>query len=175
MAALLFLTIGSQEKAELSRRELLESCEAVVNASPEVIEGAKKRLKDVRPENADQIEALLSQPRSIQLLQDLTLGSQTVVGRSDMDLVYEALRESVAEEERTKAKWHLPLSPVTQDLVWDRLASCAAASGADHTLAGRGGERFIDRVAWFGAGRRVASGCLKKTCPARRISRCQMR
>jgi hypothetical protein len=104
MAALLFLTMGSQEKAELSRRELLESCEAVVNASPEVIEGAKKRLKDVRPENADQIEALLSQPRSIQLLQDLTLGSQTVVGRSDMDLVYDALRQSVAEEETKKAK-----------------------------------------------------------------------
>lgn len=89
MAALLFLSMGSREQEELSRRELLESCEAVVNANPEVIEGARKRLSEVRPEIADQIEALLSQPRSIQLLQDLTLGSRTVVGRSDMDLVYE--------------------------------------------------------------------------------------
>ena len=103
MAALLFLTLGSSEKAELSRRELLESCEAIVNASPEVIEGARKRLKEVRPQNAEQIEALLAQPRSVQLLLDLTLGSQTVAGQSDADVIYEALRQSTADEVRADA------------------------------------------------------------------------
>jgi hypothetical protein len=104
MAANLFLLLGSQEKREMSRRELLASCESIVNASPEVIEGTRKRLLEVRPQNAQQIEALLSQPQSIQLLLDMTLGSQAVLGQADADLIYDTLRQDTAREVRDEAK-----------------------------------------------------------------------
>lgn len=98
LAAILWLALGTEEKIELSRQDLIASCASIVSSNPEVIEGARKRLKEIRPEHAAQIDAILSQPKSIQLLLDLTLGGGQVTRPDDLERVFTELKQSVAEE-----------------------------------------------------------------------------
>lgn len=51
IAALLWLTLGTQEREELTRRQLLVACERVSQIRPELIEKAMRKLKEVREED----------------------------------------------------------------------------------------------------------------------------
>jgi hypothetical protein len=66
LAALLWLTLGAQERQELTRRQLLVACERVTQIRPELIDGAMRKLKRVRETDLPKLEALLTQPRSAQ-------------------------------------------------------------------------------------------------------------
>jgi hypothetical protein len=129
ISAILWLALGNAEKVEISRQSLLDQCEAIVAASPEAIEGTKKRLKAIKPEHAAQIDFLLGEPRSIQLALDLTLGSGFVATPRDGERILAELRRSVVTEEREAAniviqrqeeKFQSELSKQTQE--YERLA-----------------------------------------------------
>lgn len=64
LAALIWLTFGTNEKEVLSRRQLLAACESVVRSRPQIIEKAQNTLKSIRPQDLDQLNALLTKPRS---------------------------------------------------------------------------------------------------------------
>lgn len=98
VAAMLWLTVGSAEAQELPRRQLLTACEAVLNTRPQVIRKAKEVLRGVDEGMMPQLEALLTQPRSTQLLMDMTLGVDRVLKPENISEVLEQMRRSLAEE-----------------------------------------------------------------------------
>ncbi len=98
VAALLWLTLGSDEKEELSRKQLLAACADVVRTRPDVIEETRRTLARVQPASVEQLNALLSRPRSTQVLMDLTLGVRDVISEEKIEKVFNLIRESVADD-----------------------------------------------------------------------------
>ena len=103
VAALLWLTLGSDEKEELSRKQLLAVCANVVGTRPDVIEATRKTLYRVQPASMEQLNALLSRSRSTQVLMDLTLGVSDVISEERIEEVFNLIRESVADDVRKVA------------------------------------------------------------------------
>ena len=98
LAALLWLTLGAQDRQELTRRQLLVACERVSQIRPELIDGAMKKLKKVQEADLPKLEALLTQPRSTQMLMDLTLNRQEVVTEENIEEILDMMRKATAEE-----------------------------------------------------------------------------
>jgi ABC-type multidrug transport system fused ATPase/permease subunit len=104
LAALLWLTLGAQERQELTRRQLLVACERVTQIRPELIEGAMRKLKRVRETDLPKLEALLTQPRSAQLLLDLTMNRQEVITDDNIEEILDMMRKTTASEVRDQAR-----------------------------------------------------------------------
>jgi len=105
LSGILFLMIGDEgERLSLSRKQLLASCGKVAIATPEIIESLNKKLKELSPDNKDQIEAILSEPRTVQFAMDLTWGNPEVLTRDNVEEVLENLKEDIASEQTEKHK-----------------------------------------------------------------------
>jgi hypothetical protein len=100
IAALVWITAGTDERLEISRRQLVANCAVAVRSRPDVIDAMRAKLAEVRPELKEQFDALLSRPRSVQLAMDLTLASENAVKENNIESVFEMIKDSVAEKER---------------------------------------------------------------------------
>jgi hypothetical protein len=88
---------------EIPRRQLLAACETVLRTRPGVFENARQALSANNPEQIPQLEVLLTKPRSTQLLMDLTLGSDRVIGGQNIEQVMDLMRRTVAEDIQKEA------------------------------------------------------------------------
>ena len=79
MSSLIWIVVGSEERKELARRDLVRRCSDVVRCSPEVLARTREQLRRIDLEKSRQFEALITRPRATQLLMDLTLGAQRVI------------------------------------------------------------------------------------------------
>lgn len=100
LAALLWVTLGNEvDRVELSRRQLLANCSLAVKSSPDVIDKMINTLKKWQPERLAELDVLLSQPRSTQLLMDVTLGSEKLINGDNIDEILRIVRQSAIREE----------------------------------------------------------------------------
>jgi len=90
--------VGGEGKAKLSRGQLLANCASVIRSTPEVVDKMKRTLKAVRPELLPQLDALLAQPRCVQMALDLTRSVDRVITTDNIEEAFEKIRGSVAEE-----------------------------------------------------------------------------
>ncbi|WP_156127520.1 hypothetical protein [Paracoccus sanguinis] len=88
---------------QLPKRLLLANCERVLALRPNVVD-AVKRMTDAidNPELSNQLDMLVTQDRSAQVLMDKTLGSVNVVTEGNLHLLFKEMLEPHLEEERTK-------------------------------------------------------------------------
>jgi hypothetical protein len=101
-AALIWLTLGADERINLSRRQLIANCANAVGTRSGVIESMRHTLSLVKPEMKDQLDALMTRPRSVQLAMDLTLGTEQIVTAENIEKVFELIRATTTEEERKR-------------------------------------------------------------------------
>jgi hypothetical protein len=104
LAAMLWLALGSNDKRDISRRDLIQRCTEVVRTNPDVIRRTRNMINSFRPETAEQMEALLSRPRPTQMLMDLTLSTPNVITSTNIDEIFERVRLAAAAEVEARAK-----------------------------------------------------------------------
>jgi hypothetical protein len=68
--AAVWLQLGAPERIEISRRKLVVACAEAVKIKPELISRMKETLARIVPGKAAQFEAMMSQPRFMQMAQD---------------------------------------------------------------------------------------------------------
>lgn len=103
-AALLWLAVGSQQKKEISRRQLVVSCSRALEASPEVIQQIRKKLAEIKPENAAAFDALIKEPRNVQIAMDFAQGSESRVLEYDPELILDKMLKELTATERDRQK-----------------------------------------------------------------------
>lgn len=105
LTAAMWLRTGlGNEGLEVPKRLLLASCERVLAIRPGVVE-AVKRLTDALgdEEKARQLDLLISQDRSAQMLMDKTLGAPSVVTAENLPILFHEMLHPHLEEERKKS------------------------------------------------------------------------
>lgn len=103
LASVIWMLVGDEDRKELARRDLVRRCADVVRCRPDVVAKTREELRRVDLEKARQFEALVTRPIPTQLLMDLTLGARRVVTSENLDLIFQRLRESAAEDVQKRA------------------------------------------------------------------------
>ena len=102
-AALLWVTLGTrEERISLSKRELLLNCSMAIRSRPDLLRKMNDTLRQVSPDKISQWRAVLSLPRSTQLLMDATWGDEQLVSGDNVDEVLRVVRSATIEEEKGK-------------------------------------------------------------------------
>lgn len=106
IAAAMWLRTGlGNNNFSIPKRMLLASCERVLAIRPGVVE-AVKRLTDALgdEEKTRQLDLLISQDRSAQVLMDKTLGAPNVITPDNVSLLFQEMLHPYLEEERKKGR-----------------------------------------------------------------------
>jgi hypothetical protein len=95
----------------------LASCGRAAIANPGIIEAFSDKLKELSPENAEQVTAILSEPRTVQLAMDMTWGNVDAITRDNVEDVFENLKEDIAAEQTAKHKKKIKIVSEERDLI----------------------------------------------------------
>ena len=106
IAASIWLRTGLVGKDyEVPKRLLLANCERVLAVRPRVVEKVKEYVQALGDENKkEQLNILVSMPRSAQMLMDKTLGAPSVVNEENVEELFEEMLHPYLEEERKKGE-----------------------------------------------------------------------
>ncbi|MCC0015275.1 MAG: hypothetical protein H6878_03110 [Rhodobiaceae bacterium] len=103
ISAAIWLELGSSKRGSISRAKLVAACSRVVRVKPEIVERLRSTLARVVPENADQFEAMIHQPRMLRLAMDLTIGDERRISDKTALEAFDALKTSLVAEERQES------------------------------------------------------------------------
>ncbi len=104
MAALMMMTMGYQGKKEFSRRQVLGSCERVLRLRKSLPDRVRQKLGEVKPELIDQFNAMLTRPRSVQMLADKTLNTDRVVTNKNVLDLFDSMEKTIGEQFEARAE-----------------------------------------------------------------------
>ena len=100
LATMLWLRAGSLDGvSEIPKRHLLSACEKVLELKKSVIDNLKAIKKALNPEVAKQLDLLMSEERSVQLLQDKTLGVSSVITIENTQELIDGMKSSLIADE----------------------------------------------------------------------------
>ena len=103
LATIAWLRTGlSSQGKEIPKRHLLAACERVLRLRKGLIEKVRSFTDTLSEETRPQIEALLTQDRSTQVLMDLTHNLPNVITNDNFDLLVDAMKASLIEDEKNK-------------------------------------------------------------------------
>ena len=104
-ATAIWLRTGlSGEAKEIPKRYVLAACEKVLEVKKGLIEYVQKISSNLTPEQAEQLDLLMSHDRSVQHLQDKTLGGiSSIVSSSTPQLLLQTLKDGLLAEEKEKS------------------------------------------------------------------------
>lgn len=118
LSGLLFLMLGDQsEKISMSRKQLLYNCGRAAIANPEMIRSFSEKLKELSPKNADQVSVILSEPKTVQLVMDLTMGNADLITSDNVEEVFESLKEEITKEQTKKHRKKIKTLKEERDLM----------------------------------------------------------
>lgn len=99
LAAAVWLRTGlSGMQQEIPRHYLLAACERVLELKKGVVDQVRLVARSLTPEKAKQLDLLLTQDRSTQLLMDRTLGATNVVTPNNIEPLIEEMRHTLTRE-----------------------------------------------------------------------------
>jgi hypothetical protein len=99
VAAALWLRTGSGVASDvIPRHLLLAACEKVLSLNRSVVERAQQFAKNLTPETAAQLDLLLSQDRSVQMLQDKTLNTSRVITQDNIPVLIDLMKAELVSE-----------------------------------------------------------------------------
>jgi hypothetical protein len=102
--AALWLELGAAERIEISRKQLVVACAEAVRIRPEIISRMRDTLQKIVPEKASQFDAMMSQPRYMQLAMDATLGQENLLTQQTTVEAFDKLEKRLVAEAESKAK-----------------------------------------------------------------------
>jgi hypothetical protein len=88
---------------DVPRRYLLAACERVLELKKNVVDQVRIVARNLTPEKAEQLDLLLTQDRSVQVLMDKTLGLSNVVSSSNIEGLIDTMKQSLTSEIQEKA------------------------------------------------------------------------
>lgn len=102
LATAIWLRTGfnTGESAEIPRRYLLAACERVLELKKSVVDQVRLAARGLTPEKAEQLELLLTQDRSTQILMDQTLGMSHLVSSTNVDALVDTMKQGLVSEIR---------------------------------------------------------------------------
>lgn len=104
IATALWLRTGlTTNVAEIPKRMLLASCERVLSVRENVVANVVKFSNSLGAEKAQQLELMLKQDRSQQVLMDKTLGASGVISEDNIEVLFEEMLEPFKDEIREEA------------------------------------------------------------------------
>ena len=105
LATAIWLRTGyNHNSEEIPKRYILSACEKVLEVKKGLIASLKKASATFNPEQAEQFELLLTEDRSIQHIQDKTLGMSGIVSANDPDLLIATLHDGLSSEIRAQSE-----------------------------------------------------------------------
>jgi hypothetical protein len=105
LATALWLRTGlGKNENEIPKRQLLASCERILSINPRVVNAVKKFSSSLTSEKAEQLDLLLSQDRSSQMLMDKTLGISDVVTSENVSILFDEMLVPHLEEVRSEGE-----------------------------------------------------------------------
>lgn len=116
LSALLFLTLGSSdERAVVSRKQLVANCGKAAIATPHMMKAFYEKLRSFSPDKEDQIAAIINEPRSLQSIMDQTWGNPDVVSHDNFEQILERAKSEISIEQQEKHKAELSAVVVKMD------------------------------------------------------------
>jgi hypothetical protein len=104
LATAIWLRTGlSDVQQDVPRRYLLAACERVLELNKNVVDQVRILSRSLTREKAQQLDLLLTQDRSTQLLMDKTLGSSNVVNANNIEPLLEEMKRTLTETIETDA------------------------------------------------------------------------
>jgi hypothetical protein len=114
LAMAVWLRTGlSDIQKDVPKRYVLAACERVLELKKNVVDQVRKEAKNLTAEKAEQLELLLTQDRSVQVLMDKTLGISNVISAGNIEGLVDVMKASlVAEIEEKKT---IEVGVITQE------------------------------------------------------------
>jgi len=100
VATAVWLRTGFGATNDIPMAHLLAYCERVLNVRVEVVEQARRVLREITPESEAQFDLLLQDARSVTRLMDMTLGDEDRVSEATVPALLEEMRRATAAEVR---------------------------------------------------------------------------
>ena len=98
LATAIWLRTGlSGAQQDIPRRYLLAACERVLELKRNVVDQVRILSRTLTPDKAKQLDLLLTQDRSTQLLMDKTLGASNVVNSNNIEPLIDEMKRSLTE------------------------------------------------------------------------------
>jgi|GEM_PF-1929281 len=98
-ATAMWLRTGMGVKSdEIPKRHVLAACERVLELKKGVVDQVRLLGKNLTADQAEQLDILLTQDRSVQLLQDKTLNHSNVVTSENIGALVEAMKNELAAD-----------------------------------------------------------------------------
>ena len=102
-AGALFLVMGSEERENISRTELLAACMNVLRLRPRIVDEVKQQLTQLQTEmSVEELDALLTDPHCAAALMDATVAVDRIVDRSNVEEIVRVVKLALLDEEREK-------------------------------------------------------------------------
>jgi hypothetical protein len=98
LATALWLRVGARTDQEIPRRYILSACRRVLTLRKNIVEKVHQLKSNLSEQQASQLELLLSENRSTQVLMDKTMGSAALIDSSNIGLLLEEMRKAQIEE-----------------------------------------------------------------------------
>lgn len=113
--------MGSND-LDVPKRMLLASCERVLAVNLKVVESVKKYAADMEDEiKKKQLEFLVCQERSVQVLMDKTLGGSNILTGDNFHILFDEMLHPFLEEEREKSKLEITKEKKTSKAKIDKI------------------------------------------------------
>jgi hypothetical protein len=103
LATAVWLRTGLTDGEDVPRRYLLAACERVLELKKNVVDQVRLAARNLTKEKAEQLELLLTQDRSVQVLMDKTLGISNVVSAANIDSLVDVMRQGLTAEIERRA------------------------------------------------------------------------
>lgn len=104
LATAVWLRTGLSKGDEtIPRRYILSACRRVLSLRHNIVERVRKVSQALSPDQTEQLELLLTQGRSTQVLMDKTLGAEHVIDSSNIALLVEEMKRALVSDVRTEA------------------------------------------------------------------------
>lgn len=98
LATAIWLRLGSRKKADIPRSYILSACRRVLTLRKNIVEKVNEFKATLSPDQAEQLEILMTSDRSTQVLMDRTLGSSNVIDAKSMPTLLEEMKKAQIAE-----------------------------------------------------------------------------
>lgn len=96
--------LGRPEDEAIPRKYILSACRRVLTLRKNIVQKVKQVSDSLTEEQAKQLELLLTQSRSTEVLMDKTLGSDAVIDSSNISMLVEEMKDALIEEAKKDAE-----------------------------------------------------------------------
>lgn len=128
LATAVWLRMGTPDRTEIPRSYILSACRRVLTLRKNIVEKVNEFKATLSPEQAEQLEILISSDRSAQVLMDKTLGSSNVIDAKSMPTLLEEMKKAQIAE--YAAERDAELTAITKEAARREAALSRAAQEA---------------------------------------------